>query len=396
MRTETSIINDMEKVKLKELTCLKAIGISKKFKNIDALSQVHLSLYCGELHTVLGAKGSGKTTLLRILAGAIDADSGYIEINNRISKRHNLAIARKEGIQSLYESQFLMQDMTAAENIFMGEYITNSGGLLSYKKLRTRASEIFKMMDIDIDPDELPVNMSEYEKQLLQLARVYACDAKIVLADNIASMLTGAEKQKIFSILQGMASSGIGVVYFTHLIEDALKISDRITVMRQGTRVSVTQRKDFDASNLMMSMVGCDDITIKCLELTKEKEDETAFFRLSKAAESNENLLVYLKKAVDYIDEHLDEQINPKCVADAVHLSSGYLMMLFKTHMNMSIMEYTHQKRMDNSKELLKDKSIKISQIASMVGISNSQYFSVLFKKSTGMTPNEYRKTNTY
>jgi len=284
--------------------------------------------------------------------------------------------------------------MTVAENIFMGEYITNSGGLLSYKKLRTRANEIFKKMDIDIDPDELPINMDEFEKQLVQLAKVYACDAKIVFVDNIASSFQNAEKEKLFDILKDMASSGIAILYFTHMIEDALKISDRITVLRQGQRVCMIDRKNFDAQALMRDMVGYSEKTIKCLELTKEEDDESAFFKLSKAAESNDNLLGYLKEAIDFINDNLEETITPKLVADAVHLSSGYLMMLFKQHMNTSIMDYTYKKRIEKSKVLMQDKNIKISQAASAVGIPNSQYFSVLFKKYTGMTPKEYRKTN--
>jgi AraC-like DNA-binding protein len=104
----------------------------------------------------------------------------------------------------------------------------------------------------------------------------------------------------------------------------------------------------------------------------------------------------YLKDATDYINAHLKEAITPQMVADAVHLSSGYLMTLFKNHMNASIMEYTYRRRIEKSKSLLADKDKKISQIAVDVGVQSSQYFSVLFKKYTQMTPKEYRKTCTF
>ena len=226
----------------------------------------------------------------------------------------------------------------------------------------------------------------------MQLARVYANNAKIVLADNIASCFTNGQKQKIFEILKVMAASGIGVVYFTHMIEDSLKISDRITVLREGKRICVVERKTFHTQNIIREMVGYDDTIAVCLNLTKDDEDKSTFFKLSQVAESNKNILDYLECAIQYIKEHLEDAITPKDVADAVHLSSGYLMMLFKNHMNTSIMEYIYKLRIEKSKAMLAEKSKKISQIAVDVGIPNSQYFSVLFKKYTDMTPKEYRK----
>ncbi|MDL2236969.1 ATP-binding cassette domain-containing protein [Christensenellaceae bacterium OttesenSCG-928-K19] len=375
--------------------CLKAIGVSKKFGNTPALSNIDFSLDNGEIHTVLGAKGAGKSTLMQVLAGGVSIDAGYVEVNGKRPRSHNPSFARSNGMQSLYESQYLMQDLTVAENIFMGEYVANRAGFLNYKKLKNQAEEIFDLLNVPINPDTLPINLTEFERQVVQMARVYANKAKIVLADNIASLFSNGQKQQILEIMKEMAQSGIGVVYFTHMVEDALKISSRITVIRDGERICVKQRKAFDAKNLIHEMVGFDETTQKCLDIAKDEEDKTIFYSLSKAAEANENLVDYLKNATDYINGHLEESITPQMVADAVHLSSGYLMMLFKNHMNTSIMEYTYRRRIEKSKSMLTDKSKKISQIAADVGIPNSQYFSVLFKKYTQMTPKEYRKTST-
>lgn len=371
---------------------LKAIGISKVYEGVNALADVDFSLCSGEIHTVLGIKGAGKSSMMRILSGALNVDAGYFEIFGKRYRKFMPYMAREIGLQPLYESQYLMQDLTVAENIFMGEYIANRAGFLNYKKLRKKAEEIFKQLNVPIDPDTLPVNLSEFEKQVVQLARVYANNAKIVLADNIASSFTNGQKQKIFEILKEMAATGIGIVYFTHMIEDSLKISDRITVLREGKRVCVVERKSFNTQSMIREMVGYDDTIAICLDLTKDDEDKSTFFKLSQVAESNKNILDYLESAIRYINENLEDTITPKDVADAVHLSSGYLMMLFKNHMNTSIMEYIYKQRIEKSKSILSEKNKKISQVAADVGIPNSQYFSVLFKKYTDMTPKEFRK----
>jgi ABC-type sugar transport system ATPase subunit len=371
---------------------LKAIGISKMYNGSSALSNVDFSLCGGEIHAVLGIKGAGKSTMMRILSGALTIDEGYFEIFGKRYRKFMPAIAREIGLQPLYESQYLMQDLTVAENIFMGEYIANRAGFLNYKKIRKKAEEIFKQLNVPIDPDSLPVNLSEFEKHIVQLARVYANNAKIVLADNIGSSFTNGQKQKIFQILKDMAASGMGVVYFTHMIEDSLKIADRITVLREGKRICVVERRSFDTQNMIREMVGYDETIATCLNLTKNDEDKSTFFKLSQVAESNKNILDYLESAIKYINDNLEDAITPKDVADAVHLSSGYLMMLFKNHMNTSIMEYIYKQRIEKSKGMLADKNKKISQVAIEVGIPNSQYFSVLFKKYTDMTPKEYRK----
>jgi YesN/AraC family two-component response regulator len=275
----------------------------------------------------------------------------------------------------------------------MGEYIANSVGFVNYKKLRKKAEDILIRMNVPMDPDTLPVNLTDFEKQVVQLARVYANEAKIVLADNIAFSFTNGQKQKIFDILKEMAASGIGIVYFTHMLEDALRISDRVTVLREGKRVCVEERKSFDTQVLIREMVGYDETMSVCLNLTRDDADKTTFIKLSRAAENNKNVLEYLKAAISFINGHLDDPITPKDVADAVHLSSGYLMMLFKNHMDTSIMEFIYRQRIEKSKSMLAEKGKKISEIAVDVGIPNSQYFSVLFKKYTDMTPKEYRKT---
>jgi ABC-type sugar transport system ATPase subunit len=359
-----------------------------------ALSKVNFSLNEGEIHTVLGTKGAGKTTLMQVLSGAISIDAGYLEINGKRPRSHNPSFARSSGMQSLYENQYLMQDLTVAENIFMGEYVSNRAGLLSYKKLKYKAEEIFDKLRVPINPGMLPINLTEFEKQVVQMARVYANNAKIVLADNIAYSFSNGQKQQMLEILREMSQSGIGVVYFTHVVEDALKISERITVLRDGQRVCVVQRKAFNAHSLIQEIIGYDESTTKCLELSMGEPNE-AFLHLSKIAENNENILDYLKGAIDYINENLGEALTPQMVADTVHLSSGYLMMLFKKYMNSSIMKYIYKRRIEKSQEMLANTNKKISQIAADVGIANSQYFSVLFKKYTQMTPKEYRKTHT-
>jgi len=388
------VVNFCERKRdMDDMIILRTVDLVKRYENHTAIDKVNICVLKGDIHAVLGLEDAGKTTLMRMLSGAMLPDEGHVEINGKRIRNYNTSIARESGIQSLYESNFLMQDMTITENIFVGEYMSSFAPILNHKKMKRRAEEILKHMDAEIDPDELPVNISDVQKQYVQLARVYANNARIILADNIGTTLPSSQKQRFLQTLKNMAREGIGVLYFTHIIEDAIEIADTISVIREGKRTRTCSRKDFDIQMLIREMFGSDEITTKCLQFLQDNPENASFYTLSQAAESNVGLLDYLTAATDFINLNLEEKITPAMVAEAVHLSSGYLMMLFKAHLGTSIMEYTCRKRIEKSKELLVEREKRISEIALEVGISNSQYFSVLFKKYTNLTPNEYRKT---
>ncbi len=371
---------------------IKVCNCTKKYGNKTAIDSVSLSLYKGEIHCILGTKGAGKTTLMKMLSGVIEADDGFFEIDNRIMSNFNLEKAINSGIKSIYADHCLMQEMSVSENIFISNYTSNKLGLLSYRRLKKDTFEIFEQMGIDIDPNALVVNLSSFEKLLVQIARVYVSQSKIILMDDIFLYLDAKQKEKMFRLIKSFSKKGMGVIYFTNSLEDAFEIADTISVMRDGKLHSTRGRKEFNVEIIIQELLGCDITSIEgCLNLIRGEENPMSFLKLVEASETNDNIMEYLNAAISYINENLDEELSPQLVADKVHLSSGYLMMLFRNFLGTSIMEYTYKMRIHKSKELLKNKDLKIYQVAAKVGITNSQYFSVLFKKETSMSPKEYR-----
>lgn len=380
---------DQKKVLMKVCNCTKKYG--EKIAN----DKVSLSLLNGEVHCVLGYKGAGKTTLMKMMSGVIRADEGFVEIESKKMNNFNLETAISSGVKSIYADHCLMQEMSVSENIFISNYTSNKLGFLSYRKLNKGTSEIFEQMGIDIDPKELVVNLSNFEKLLVQISRVYVSQSKIILMDDIFLHLDSSQKEKMFRLIKKFAKKGMGIVYFTDSLEDSFEIADRISVMRSGRIISTRTRKEFRVEKIIQELIGCDITSIEsCLTLIRGEEKPISFLRLVEAAEDNDSIMEYLNAAISFITANLECELTPQMVAEAVHLSSGYLMVLFKKYLGISIMEYTNKIRIDKSKELLKDTELKIYEIAEGVGIKNSQYFSVLFKKETSMSPKEYRNAS--
>ncbi len=371
---------------------IKVCNATKKYGSKTVIDSVSLSLYKGEIHCILGAKGAGKTTLMKMLSGVTSMDDGFFEIDNRIMNNFNLEKAINSGIKSIYSDHCLMQEMSVSENIFISNYTSNKLGFLSYRKLKKDTFEIFEQMGVNINPNTLVVNLNNFEKLLVQIARVYVSQSKIILMDDIFLHLDTSQKEKMFRLIKSFSKKGMGVIYFTNSIEDAFEIADTISVLRDGKLHSTRSRKEFNVEIIIQELLGCDITSIEgCLNLIRGGENPMSFMKLVEASETNDNIMEYLNAAISYINDNLNEDLSPQLVADKVHLSSGYLMMLFRNFLGTSIMEYTYKMRIHKSKELLKDKSLKIYQVAQRVGIANSQYFSVLFKKETSMSPKEYR-----
>lgn len=392
---KNEIINDFSSAMESKDVVLKACNITRRFGNETVIDSVSLTLCKSEIHCILGAKGAGKTTLMKILSGVITSNDGFIEIDKKIVNNFNLEKAIDIGIKSIYADHCLMQEMSVSDNIFISNYASNKIGLLSYRKLKKETFDIFTQMGIDIDPNRLVVNLTNFEKLLVQIARVYVSHSKIILMDDIFLYLDTNQKEKMFRLLKSFSNKGMGIIYFTSSLDDAFEIADTISVMRDGKLISTRERKEFIVEIMIQELLDCDSTSIEsCLNLIRGEENPTSFLKLVEANETNDNIMKYLNAAISYINDNFSEDLTPQLIADKVHLSSGYLMMLFRNFLATSIMEYTYRLRIIKSKELLKNKDLKIYEVAASVGITNSQYFSVLFKKETSMSPKEYRNAN--
>ena len=154
-------------------------GVSKCFSGITVFDDVSFDLLEGEIHCLVGENGAGKSTFIKILSGAYVPDSGRVFICGKEVKHFNPDVLKKMGVQTIYQNQFLMHDLTVAENVFMGDYVTSKTGFMNYKKLMKKAAEILKDTEVDIDPAARLGDLDITERQAVQIARALAQEAKI-------------------------------------------------------------------------------------------------------------------------------------------------------------------------------------------------------------------------
>ena len=229
---------------------------SKSFSGTTVLDNVSIELYPGEVHCLVGENGAGKSTFIKILSGAYTPDCGNIYVMGELIKHFEPDVARKHGIQTIYQSQFLMLDLTVAENIYMGEYITSNAGLMDYRKQTEKARELLESMDLDIDPAAALGDLNISDRHSVQIARALAQDAKVLILDEPTASCGKSEKQMLLSIVRRIAKRGIGIIYISHHLDEVLEAADRVTVLRDGKKVSTYPRSEISERKLIKDMVG--------------------------------------------------------------------------------------------------------------------------------------------
>ncbi len=231
---------------------------SKSFSGVTVFDDVSFDLAAGEIHCLVGENGAGKSTFIKILSGAYVPDSGRIVICGKEVRHFNPDVLKKMGVQTIYQNQFLMHDLTVAENIFMGDYVTGKGGLMSYKKLVQKAGEILKETEMEIDPAQLLGDLDITERQAVQIARALAQEAKVLILDEPTASYGKREKSTLLRLVRKIAAKGIGVIYISHHLDEVFELADRVTVIRDGKKVACYKRDEITEQGLIRDMVGRD------------------------------------------------------------------------------------------------------------------------------------------
>jgi len=233
-------------------------NITKKFPGVVALSGVGFDLYGGEVHLLLGENGAGKSTLIKILSGVYRLDDGEVFIDGKRVDIQNPHQAKGLGISTIYQEFSLIPQLTVAQNIFLGREIsTNRFPLLIDNK------GIDKECQILIDRLELPLKPTQYvrdlntaEKQLVEIARALSTESKILIMDEPTSTLTPREIERLFNMVHQLKKQGVGIIYISHRLEEAKKIGDRVTVLRDGRYIDTIIIKETNIDYLISLMVG--------------------------------------------------------------------------------------------------------------------------------------------
>lgn len=247
--------------------------ITKTFPGVKALSNVDFTLRAGEIHALMGENGAGKSTLIKVLTGVEEMETGeiYLEgIDHPIINRSPQE-AQAIGISTVYQEINLCPNLSVAENIYIGRE-PKKFGRIDWKTMNKKSSELLKNLNIMIDVTKPLSNFSVAIQQMVAIARAVDISSKVLILDEPTSSLDEQEVEKLFLVMRKLKESGIGIIFVTHFLEQVYKISDRITVLRNGCLVGEYETEKLPSVELVELMIGkeIEDLA----KLSKEENDE--------------------------------------------------------------------------------------------------------------------------
>lgn len=234
---------------------LKFENVYKSFAGVHALKGVNFSVRRGKVNILAGENGAGKSTLMKILTGAHKLDSGRILYEGEEFKVKNPREALDKKIAMIYQEFNLVPELTVEENIFLGRELTK-GVFLDGKTIRERTQKVLQEYAIDLKPDELVGNLSVAKKQMLEIAKALASDAKVIIMDEPTSSLTVDEVEHLYTITRDLLNRGISIVFISHKMEEVYKIGEYVTVLRDGETVGEWMLKDITSDELITAIAA--------------------------------------------------------------------------------------------------------------------------------------------
>lgn len=233
-------------------------GIEKRFPGVHALKQACLDLEAGEVHALMGENGAGKSTLMKILSGVYTKDAGSVELMGRVIDFDGPRSAQDAGICIIHQELSLMNDLTVAQNIFIGREPKLSFGRLDEASLNNQAQEIFKLMNLTISPNAMVGSLSIAKQQMVEIAKALSYRSKVLVMDEPTAALNDAEIADLFVIIENLKSEGVGIIYISHKMDELKRIADRVTVMRDGETVGTVMVETTSTDEIISMMVGRD------------------------------------------------------------------------------------------------------------------------------------------
>ena len=231
-------------------------NISKSFPGVRALDDVSLKVRRGTVHALMGENGAGKSTLMKCLFGIYHADSGEIFLEGKKVQFRNSKDALENGVAMVHQelNQALKRNIT--DNLWLGRYPTTLGFVISEKKMYEETMKIFDNLGIDEDPHTLMSRLSVSKRQMVEIAKAVSYNSKIIVFDEPTSSLTETEAEHLFRIIDLLKKRGAGIIYISHKMEEILKISDDVTVMRDGKYVATEEASELTTDKIIKLMVG--------------------------------------------------------------------------------------------------------------------------------------------
>lgn len=230
-------------------------NITKTYPGVVALNNVTLHVKKGEVHALVGENGAGKSTLIKTCTGAVIPDSGSIVVDGNEFPSMTPKLSEQQGIAVIYQEFNLVGELSVAENIFLGRAI-RKGFIIDKKAMVNESRKIFQQLGIDIDPNTLVSKLTVGYQQLVEIAKAISQNAKILIMDEPSAPLTKAEAERMYEMVLRLKEQGVTIIYISHRLEEVFRLTDRITVMRDGNVVRTMNTCDTNIDELVKLMVG--------------------------------------------------------------------------------------------------------------------------------------------
>ena len=235
---------------------LETRGLGRSFAGVAALVDVDLAVNAGEVHAIAGANGAGKSTLIKILSGALRPSAGSVHLDGHAMLFDNPRQAQRAGIVAVYQELSLVPELSVAQNIFLGREPVGRWGLIDRRRMNRDAATLIDRIGFKIDPLAVVANLRVADQQLVEIARALSLNSRLVILDEPTAVLSLPERNKLFSIIDGLRSDGVAVLYISHRLDEIFALSQRVTVFRDGRLVSTADTAAVTETDVVGQMIG--------------------------------------------------------------------------------------------------------------------------------------------
>ncbi|MCA1618503.1 MAG: ATP-binding cassette domain-containing protein [Acidobacteria bacterium] len=231
--------------------------ITKSFPGVRALDGVSFDLHAGELHALVGENGAGKSTLMKVLAGVYPHGSygGDVVIDGQVRHFAGVRDSENAGVAVIFQELSLIKGLTIGENIFLGRE-PRTFGVIRWEELYSRAQRLLDELNLPLDPRTPVGHLGIGQQQLVEIAKALSQEARILVLDEPTAALTGSEVESLFRIIDGLRARGVGMIYISHKLDEVFRVSERITVLRDGRTVGTRPAGELDEARVISLMVG--------------------------------------------------------------------------------------------------------------------------------------------
>jgi len=237
-------------------TLLSMNGITKKYPGVTALDEVSFELKQGEVHCLVGENGAGKSTLMKILGGAVAMDTGMIKISGTAVAVPSPAVAQQLGIGVIYQDFKLVNDLSVAENVLLGQEPLRGWKMIDKNLMHQRVRQVLVQLGEELDTRARVGTLGMAKRQIVEIAKTLVRNVRILVMDEPSASLTDQEIRSMFQVIRRLKGEGVGIIYISHRLDEIFEIGDRVTVLRDGKNVKTARIAEVDRRTLIRWMVG--------------------------------------------------------------------------------------------------------------------------------------------